>query len=162
MWDTPGIFLILPSLQYTKVNGATVFSASRPWRYYWPGGGWGGMMLRCPRPIVSLGIKSDLKTSTGHNCYRKWVAPSVQWLGKRRIGIRLLATTQCSSSPPSSNRLWDPHNTYPNDTEGSFLGYYNWVLTLAAHLHLAPKVNYNQVWNYTSIKNGNARSGLYC
>jgi hypothetical protein len=28
MRDAPGIFLILPSLQYTKANGATVFSAS--------------------------------------------------------------------------------------------------------------------------------------
>lgn len=95
--------------------------AHPPWRYYSLKAG-GGAMLRCSRPMVSLGIKSDLKTSTGHNCYRKWVAPSVQWLGKRRIGIRLLATTQCSSSQPSSNRLWDPHNTYPNDTEAPFWG----------------------------------------
>jgi len=32
------------------------------------GGGGGPPMLLCPRPIFSLGIKSDLKTSTGHNC----------------------------------------------------------------------------------------------
>jgi hypothetical protein len=119
-------------------------------------------MLRCPRPIFSLGFKSDLKTSTGYNFCRKWVAPSVWWPGKRRIGVRLLATTQCSSSPPSADRLWEPHNTYPNDTDGSFLGYYGRVLTPAIHLHIAPRVNYNQVWNYTSTKNGNARSGLYC
>jgi len=165
MWDASAIFLILQSLQYTQVNGATVFWASR--------------VRACTMTLLPTAgkKKSDVAVSSAH------ILIGIQIWSKNKYWIQLfpemgssvsIVTTQeenrdsivgnhtCSSSPPNADRLWEPHSTYPNDTEGSFLGYYSRVLTLATHLHIAPKVNYNQVWNYTSTKNGNARSGLYC